>query len=655
MKRAWMLFLFAFVICMGMPVVSYASGESTPPEGIKLKDVLKVPQGANSSVTEAENQDIAEITANKKNQVGAIWNLDGYKMDLTKNFKMSMYLNFGNKGKRAADGAAFVMQADPNKNDAFRTGDSARLGVWDSLSYKKFGLAIKHSFAVEFDTHYDSKFDSMLVKDRNHIAWGYPDQEETYKDEWSLLGSSRSLIHGDPVFPNGDYLSDGKWHLFTVNWDADLSQLTYKFDNLRDVHVPIDVLKTFGTRQVYWGFTGATGTQFSESRAIFEELPGRIEGETTERVFDTRSKKPVDEGDVYADEMLTYEIDTSYFTGQDDWKNIILKKRLNEFVSHVAGSLRLVGEDGEETSLDESYFEDNQLQVPLGDLKQDGAKKKIRFEVRSHQVPEDHTVTEEATSVGENLTTHSSPVTYTIKSNVAPVVKLRNSGGIVDIENLGVQKPQILGGWTDPDSDWINLYYKIDDGELQKLERQENNPKNVNHNFSIDLNSENLKLGVHQMMVYAVDKEGAKSNVDKLVLVVRGTLKFAELPNFKFELSEIPMDKSTMIRAKFAEKMAILDTRGEGSGWNLKARLKEPLASKEGHQIDQFYYLDETGVAHQLEQDNLIQIRSGKTADSPLQSLEWGEKAGLGIELSPANYSGEYSGTVEWVLEDTPA
>lgn len=654
MKQVWLLFLFAFLTFMETPILAWAS-EEQPPDGIKLQSVFKIPEGADSSVIEAENQDIAEITANKKNQAGAIWNLDSYKMDLTKDFKMSMYLYFGNKGTLAADGAAFVMQADKDQNNAFRAGESRRLGVWDSSRYNEFGLAIGHSFAVEFDTHYDRNFDSMLAKGRNHIAWGYPDQRETYKDEWSLLGSQRSLLHGEPIFPNGDYLSDGKWHLFTVKWDAKMAQLTYKFDKLREIHVPIDVAQTFGTNQVYWGFTGATGSQFSESKVVFEELPGRLEGKTAEHIFDWWSKKSVKKEDVYAGQMLTYELDTTYLTGQEEWKNVVLKKRLDKNVDYVAGSLRMVNENGEESGLNESYFEGKLLQVPLGDFEQGGANKKIRFEVRTHQVAEDYTVIEEAASVGENLITHSSPITYTLKSNVAPVIELRSSGGVVGVENLSVEKTRLLGSWIDPDSDWVNIYYQISGRESEKLEQQDNNPKNVNHNFSIDVDAENLKPGVYQVTVYAVDREGVKSNIDKLNLVVQGSLKFAELPDFEFELSEIPVDKTMMIHAAFTQKMAILDTRGEGSSWNLKARLKEPLISKEGHYLDQLYYLDETGAARRLEQEDLIQIRAGKTAEEPLQILNWSEKTGLGIKLSPANYIGEYSGTVEWVLEDTPA
>ncbi|EUJ28479.1 legume lectin domain-containing protein [Listeria floridensis FSL S10-1187] len=299
-----------------------------PPAGIKLTDVFQVPSGANSSVIESDDLDIVEITADRKNQAGAIWNTDGNMMDLTKDFKTSMYLYFGDRGEKAADGMAFVMQADKNKNKAFRTGEGARLGVWDSASYKDFGMAIMNSFAVEFDTHYNSEFDAAIPKGKNHIAWGYPGKKSTYHDEWKLIGSYRWLNHEDPIFPKNNYLSDGKWHHFVVKWDAERSTLTYQFDTMRTISIPIDVKDVFGTSQVYWGFTGSTGSDYANNRVVFEEIPELLEGETKEKIVDQRDGKSIEGKEVHAEDVLTYEIDTQYLKGKTAWKDVFLKKKI---------------------------------------------------------------------------------------------------------------------------------------------------------------------------------------------------------------------------------------------------------------------------------------------------------------------------------------
>ncbi|EUJ28480.1 cell surface protein precursor, CscC family [Listeria floridensis FSL S10-1187] len=327
---------------------------------------------------------------------------------------------------------------------------------------------------------------------------------------------------------------------------------------------------------------------------------------------------------------------------------------MNPYVKHLPGSLRAVDQDGNETGLDESFFTGEVLNLPFGDLTEKSGIKKIRFEARVNKVDMDQEVTEKSASVGKNLITNSDPIDFTIASNRPPVVELMDSGKIVGLETPNAPSIRIPGSWRDHDSGWVELYYQIDNGTPQKfLGKQENNPTNVNYNFNLYVKPETLELGKHRVNVYAMDAEGAKSNVDYVDLLVEGRLSFSEISDFEFGLQEIPTE-NTLIFANKNRGITISDTRGAGGSWSLKARLKKPLVSKEGNQLNGLVFVDEKGNSQPLDTENLIQIKSGETGTEKLQKIEWNEKQGLGIELLPSSYVGEYSGAVEWVLEDTP-
>ncbi|MFS7388353.1 L-type lectin-domain containing protein [Carnobacterium maltaromaticum] len=638
----------AIILCL-KPEMVFANNAENPPNGIEIDNVFQTPNGANSSVINNGLVDIVEVTPNTTNQAGAIWNTDNNMMDLTKDFEASMYLYFGDKGKDAADGMAFVMQADPNGNNAFRTGEGARLGVWDSTKVREFGLAIDNSLAIEFDTYYNKGFDDDVKKNSNHIAWNYPGIKETYVDSWG----TRTMMHKDIQYPTNEFFSDDEWHSFNVKWDSVKSLLTYKFDDLSAVSFYVDVPNVFGTTDVYWGFTGSTGLSYASNRVVFEKVPGLVEGQIVEEIIDKNTGISVKDKQVTSESELTHLIEVAYQSGKQDWKDVRIFKTLDDNTEYIPGSMRLIDSNGNETLLSDSYWSGNKLNLPLEDLNLKNNQKKITFDVKVKPVSVNTEVVESSIAEGKNYISHSDNFNYTIISNVAPIITLEgaNQDKVIDSgTNI-----EITGNWLDKDSETVNIYYQINDANPVVFEKDSiNNPKNTNHSYLETILSNDLILGTNRLRVWAVDKEGAQSNVEIVTINVRGTLKFINVPDFEFGHFSIPL-KNELLFSLAKEKIEISDTRGAGSKWELNVKLKKPFTSLEGNTINDFYYIDQNNQKQLLQVDEQVHVKTGVTEESSIQEVEWSSNQGLALEILPSNYIGEYSSELEWILEDTPS
>lgn len=631
-----------------MPEKSLADNSNSPPSGIEIDNVFQTPVGANSLVINTSLGDIVEITANQKKQVGAIWNTNNNMMDLTKDFKASMYMYFGDKGKDAADGMAFVMQADSNGNNAFRTGDGARLGVWDSTKGKEFGLAINHSLAIEFDTYYNGIFDADSANRSNHIAWNYPGEKSTYTD----TGISRRMNHKDIQYPINNVFSDDKWHKFDVNWDTASSTLTYQFESLNPVSIPIDVTAIFGTNQVYWGFTGSTGESYASNRVVFEKIPGLVEGQIAEEIVDKNTGVSVSNTKVDSETILTQSIDVTYQSGKQDWKEIHVMKSLDKNVEYVPGSLRSIDMNGNETVLSDFSWLGNKLDILIHDLGSENNLKRIVFDVKVKPVSVDTAVIESVIAKGKNYISNSNDFNYTIISNEAPNISLEGTGQEISVSD-GTDV-EVKGTWLDKNSEAVSLYYQINEVNPILFEKDSpNSPKDTNHDYSTTIPSKELLVGANHIKVWAVDKEGAKSTNETLTINVTGILKFVSIPNFDFGKFSIPL-KNKLIFPITKEKITLSDTRGSGSNWELNVKLKKPFTSLEGNEINSFYYIDQDNQKQPLQVNELARIDTGVTKESSIQEIEWAPNQGLVLEILPSNYIGEYSSELEWVLEDTP-
>lgn len=351
-------FLLVLFGAMGLVVslIPTVAASTLPPLSLPIDNVFAVPSGANSYVDEH----ITVITKDSKSQVGSIFSTESNKLDLTKSFHAEMYVYLGNKRDGAADGMAFVMHTDKNRTKIFTGGSGDQLGVFAKVGSGPSGLLeqIERSFAIEFDTYHNGDaMDADVDRnaDKGHIAYAFPELKSSYN-----MSSDKvvSLKHQGLYYPN-DYLSNGEWHPFSVDWDADTKELNYKFDDAPTVSVPINPLSVFGSTSVYWGFTGSTGDASQESKVAFKQIPGLVNISSNMKV--TKDGKNIDNTIIPGgDGDVKVQYDLKYDSGKQNLLKPVFNLDLDEFLSFKPGTLTVNG-----TKISDDYFVDGKLTYNL--------------------------------------------------------------------------------------------------------------------------------------------------------------------------------------------------------------------------------------------------------------------------------------------------
>jgi gliding motility-associated-like protein len=168
-------------------------------------------------------------------QLGSVWYAD--PIDLSKDFDLEFYLNFGGKDDSGADGIVFVMQDVSNKAIGKAGG---------GLGFEGFSP----SFGIEFDD-FNNQDKGDLVSD--HIA--------ILKNGSVDHNSSNSISAPVTALPGAVNIEDGQDHLVRIVWIENIKELQVWFDcNLRQ-QITYDIQKNIfnGDDLVYWGFTSSTG------------------------------------------------------------------------------------------------------------------------------------------------------------------------------------------------------------------------------------------------------------------------------------------------------------------------------------------------------------------------------------------------------------
>ncbi|MBP1042764.1 DUF5011 domain-containing protein [Vagococcus sp. BWB3-3] len=313
------------------PLLSQATKNNSgvPELGLDLTEIFhEAVSNTQNGVAYLDDNHTLQITPTKQKHSGMIWSKN--KLNLKYSFDLGSYLYLGNSGARAADGMTFTLQNDPRMAD-----DTERktvmgkvgqgLGVYSGdREGNQIGGSqyVKNAFSIEFDTYYNYKPNQAQTMDlevgvlaqslrRNasnnnwgHMAFGKPDvypinNDTKIKDPVTgkLVDNKQSL---KPVLAN-EFLSNGKWKKFEVDWNVDTLTLSFEIDDVKKDakgNIVLDtgsknhykssytfnnmdeVAKTFGykdandTLKVHWGFTGSTGEQYSQQALSMSRMPG---------------------------------------------------------------------------------------------------------------------------------------------------------------------------------------------------------------------------------------------------------------------------------------------------------------------------------------------------------------------------------------------
>jgi glucan-binding YG repeat protein len=132
-------------------------------------------------------------------------------------------------------------------------------------------------------------------------------------------------------------------------------------------------------------------------------------------------------------------------------------------------------------------------------------------------------------------------------------------------------------------------------------------------------------------------------------------LAFDHAPdNITFDTTEISSGFQRIPIYSTDGVLSVIDTRGEGSTFQIQAQSKPLFNEKYNHTLSNVIkYRDERGVIHDLFEAK--KIYSGTTGEETITEVRWDENQGPFIEVDPSNaYEGTYNSTITWTLVDGP-
>lgn len=176
-----------------------------------------------------------QLTQASNWQLGSVWYAD--PIDLSKDFDLEFYLNFGTNDGNGADGIVFVLQD---------VGNRAIGNAGGGLGFEGFSP----SFGIEFD---DFENTSMGDIASDHIA--------ILKNGSVNHNSQNSISSPVQALVNGGNIEDGVDHLVRIVWKVNTHELEVWFDCSLRHKISYDIQKDIfsGNGTVYWGFTSSTG------------------------------------------------------------------------------------------------------------------------------------------------------------------------------------------------------------------------------------------------------------------------------------------------------------------------------------------------------------------------------------------------------------
>ena len=195
-----------------------------------------------------------QLTTPANNIAGAIWTQT--PIDLSNDFDMTFQLWFGNDGIWGADGMAFVLQQ--NSTGIGFLGNA--LGYADPNGSPPLSAS---RLALELDI-FDNGGAVPTDVAEDHMAF-------------SSNGSQHHNLVAPVTFPGNQVITDGNWHEFRVEWIAGTTTMRAYWEGNAAPMITLtnDIVNTIfgGNPIVYWGFTGATGGLYNETRVRVVSSP----------------------------------------------------------------------------------------------------------------------------------------------------------------------------------------------------------------------------------------------------------------------------------------------------------------------------------------------------------------------------------------------
>lgn len=679
----------------------YDNALKSAPQGISLENIFTPGTTTNNQAAVVETATAGTQAAkvnNGKKQFGALWSTADNAFDLTKNETASMWLYFGNTGKKAADGMALVFQNDDRGLAATPTFgknvSGETLGVWGVDTDKKqdnatklAASAIQRSWALEFDTHLNNStsysnagdadsFDGKLAGP--HIAYNYPGEVGTYQmvkasQLFPLPASGYYATQTHEGTITGDYtlLANGSWHHLTLDWNADKQQMTYAFDDKdpatgqektgvsKTADLDLTKIDPNHSGQIRWGFTGATGDSYENNLVVMEKIPGLVDAKAKTTLTDLTTNQAVANGDVLKGThkfRLDYQL--NYRDGKQSWKDVAANLNLPTSLDYDStATIRYQNGMSATVSLADMTA-DNQLRFTLGEaLDADNTAATISFTGKADDLKGATTVPASSStfSAVNGVVTTDTP-TFTIN----PTLELSLfslSGSSVQVE--AGQDATFKGLVVIPEGVNLNntdmTVHPTLNGEAQPKFVMAAGDDNSSGRFNYTVSADQLKAGANTLKLNVEDPYGNISNTVTYTINVPGQLIFQEVsPQSTFEETVLTGQSQKVKRTKDWQ-VKILDTRAAGAQWSLQVTGTE-FKTKDGRPLaGKLYYHDSDEKSPVTTTPMTVMSGVSSTQDDVTDVVGgWDDEAGLILEVGGDAIQGQYQAEITWTLNNVP-
>ncbi|XEO93900.1 L-type lectin-domain containing protein [Latilactobacillus sakei] len=543
----------------------------------------------------------------------------------------------------------------------------------------------------------------------NHIASGFPAQAGTYTSATSGLGIladyTTILNHGNLYeLPKNTYLSDGKWHQFRVTWDPDKHLLSYYFDTvLRGTATITDLNKTFGGTSVYWGFTGKTGGSNELNQVAFEKISNIPTTSQNYKVYHENGDalgaevtkdnpaKPLEE----LKGVLTINNEP---TSGSDWKQVGVRYMTegtddSQGVSYVADDLaindKLVSKNKVSTGLfktpaidlngnaltphaatESDFFGtvgDNKYStgVNMGDIAKNSTSK-IQFTLTAF----DPTPTDGTTNLGRNYKisldgkmARDSTEKAIYVTSVPKITLDKKWTDPTKEKPIALDKNQpidLTGSWSQSsatgkiDSHALGtLHYAIDDGAEKTIAQN-----NVGSKLVSGIPTVGLSLNdTHKLTLYMTNAGyNEKSAVVTVYFKLKGGTLLLDKVKDEIGFEPVTVGKNTINKRDNTDwAPTVADTRGTGSRWDLYASSTGLTRTTDHKQLDGgLVYVDGQKTTDVTATPQKIASKT-TTSDDDITPIKWDDNQGILLKVNAGAYVGDYTGTIDWTLGNTPA
>ncbi|SMS13912.1 lectin-like domain-containing protein [Levilactobacillus zymae] len=702
------------LVCFWGPVTSVHAETAQEfiakaPQGIALTNAFVTGE----SVTDSQQQNSAKVitaqgsasqtqavlVTSAPQQVGTIWSQPGNEFDLTHDVTTSMWMYFGDKREKAADGMALVIHNDPRGLKAMPQftdkifGET--LGVWgvDNQNTRTdpqaiAATAIQNSWALEFDTFLNktadyagaglgTSFDTKLKGP--HIASNYPGDAASYQLNRVTPGILAwdktpryyfNLNHVQPIQGDKNLLANGQWHHITLDWQSHTQTMTYTFDDKdpqtgeplpgkqQAVKLDLQKIDPEKTGKATWGFTGATGSSYANNLVIFENVPGLVETDATATLTDLNTGKVLTDG---ASTRGTHEVqldyDLTYEGGKQDWKDVTAKLNLPDNLEFE--KINVTYANGDRQTVDPDKVADNQLTFKLDSaLSATNQTAKIRLTgTVADQKQASEVAAKTSTFTAVNGVTTTDTVHFTIEPKLDIDLLLTSAATVtIPAGETTTIKAQVFvpEGITITNAD-LTVHPTLN-GKALPGEPIDDPDDNLSGKVRYTPAVEDLTVGKNTIDLYVEDNYGNRSNTITATVNVTGGLTFDQVAK-QSSFQQTTLTGSTQrVKRTNDWSVRVVDSRAAGAKWHLQAAVGDFTTSDGQKLAGGLTYSDgQSQIQLNGTPTTIHQGQSSANQDVTDVVDDWTDDTGIQLTVAGHAVSGDYSGQIDWTLTDAPA